>query len=267
MKKEKSSPILYREIKPAESLCDYIFCYWQFEYFPDDQSQVLDHSIFPDGCTSFVFIKNPNLPSVHIRFTGPRTGLFRLQISPNSIYIGLRFLPQAFEPLFGLSPQEIRGKTIPAYPYFQSFNCSNIIQNISRGFSNFSQLDQLFQQYITQKQPVVDQPISQAIQLALNKKGQIKVTDLAAVAHLSIRQFQRRFKYVTGLTPKEFLKIRRLRSSAKKLLLEGEDYQEVLLQGGYFDQAHFIHDFSMVAGTNPTLFGRYISQIKHIDVG
>lgn len=262
MKNNDKHPILYREIEPAEYLKEYISCYWQFEYFPDSP-QVLDHSVLPDGCTSLVFILEAKQALPYLGFSGPRIDLFKTKVSPGSLYIGVRFLPQAFQALFGLSPKEIKGQNVPAYEYLEGFDHAMISKVLIRGFNKFDLLDRLFRQYISIKKPRLDIPISKAIQLALSREGLVKVVELAAVAHLSVRQFQRRFKFVTGLRPKEFLKIRRLRSSAIKLLLEEADYQDVLLQSGYFDQAHFIHDFSLVAGTNPTLFGKYISKIKH----
>lgn len=256
-------PIYYREVMPALALKPFIYSYWQFEYFPENHSRPLDHSVLPDGCASIVFIKGPTFPAPFQVFSGPRTELFQTQVAPNSIFIGARFLPSAFEPLFGFSPQTIRDQNVPAGPYLYHLKQEFVLPKLEKGFAAFHLLDALFESFINRQNPQIDKKIDQAVQLALKTEGQIKVKALAEAVHLSIRQFQRRFKFVTGLTPKAFLKIRRLRSSAIKILLEQKDYQDVLYQSGYFDQAHFLHDFSMIAGTNPTQFRAYISKIEH----
>ena len=263
MEKKEHAPILYREIKPISDLTRVVACYWQFEYFPEDQKQILNHSVLPDGCASLVFILSPSIPQPILVLTGPSTELFKTQVEPNSVFIGIRFLPTAFEPIFKVSPTTIRGQNLPAFPYLNQLDLSAIFPKLQKGFSAFDLLNQVLKQYFLDHPLVIDTAIDKAISLALSHEGNIKVKAMAEAVHLSIRQFQRRFKYVTGLTPKEFLKIRRLRSSAIQLLLEQKDYQDVLFQSGYFDQAHFIHDFSMVAGTNPTLFGEYIAKIEH----
>lgn len=263
MKDSVFPPIVYKEIQPHAHLRPLVSCYWQFEYFPKETSKPLDHSVLPDGCTSLVFIKVPSIPQPLLVFTGPRTDLFKTRVDPNSVFIGIRFQPAAFEPIFGLSPQNIRGQTVPAFPYLKNLDTRSVFSHLERGFSKFDLLDQLLQHFLSQHPPAIDQQIDQAIKTALANEGKIQVNTLAETVHLSIRQFQRRFKKATGLTPKEFLKIRRLRSSAIQLLLEQKDYQDVLFQSGYFDQAHFNHDFATIAGTNPTLFGTYIAKIEH----
>ena len=74
--------------------------------------------------------------------------------------------------------------------------------------------------------------------------GDIKIKNLARAINLSERQLQRRFKKAVGLRPKEFAKIRKIRAAVIQLLLQKKDYQDVIYNTGYYDQAHFIHDFS-----------------------
>jgi len=70
-----------------------------------------------------------------------------------------------------------------------------------------------------------------------------------------------------GLTPKLFSRIRRF----QKVLAGVEDASEVdwarvALSCGYFDQAHFIHDFRAFAGVNPSTYLRYRTHRNHVAV-
>ena len=71
---------------------------------------------------------------------------------------------------------------------------------------------------------------------------------------------QRRFKEETGLTIKEFIRIRRIRSSLIQLMLKGEDYQDVIYESGYFDQAHFIREFKLFLKETPSNYKKTLKE-------
>ena len=56
-----------------------------------------------------------------------------------------------------------------------------------------------------------------------------------------------------GMTPKRYCRVRRFQR-ALALANRGRqvDWNRVALDCGYFDQAHFIHDFRSFAGLTPT---------------
>jgi AraC-like DNA-binding protein len=81
-------------------------------------------------------------------------------------------------------------------------------------------------------------------------------TTIAAVTEaigLSAKRFIERFKIEVGLTPKRYCRVRRFQR-ALALANQGRpvDWTRVALDCGYFDQAHFIHDFRSFAGLTPT---------------
>lgn len=74
---------------------------------------------------------------------------------------------------------------------------------------------------------------------------------------LSSRRFIQVFAAEVGLTPKVFCRVRRFqRVLARIERAEEIDWAEVALASGYYDQAHFIHDFRAFAGVNPTAYVR-----------
>jgi len=82
------------------------------------------------------------------------------------------------------------------------------------------------------------------------------VSSMAAVTNavgLSPKRFIERFKSDVGLTPKRYCRILRFQR-AVSLAHRGKcvDWSRVALDCGYFDQAHFIHDFRAFAGLTPS---------------
>lgn len=83
-----------------------------------------------------------------------------------------------------------------------------------------------------------------------------QMTSIAAVTAaigLSTKRFIERFKVEVGVTPKRYCRIRRFqRAVARAHRGRQVDWTEVALDCGYFDQAHFIHEFRSFAGLTPT---------------
>jgi AraC-like DNA-binding protein len=72
---------------------------------------------------------------------------------------------------------------------------------------------------------------------------------------LSAKRFIERFKIEVGLTPKRYCRVRRFQKAVTLANRGcGVDWPCVALDCGYFDQAHFIHDFRSFAGLTPTAY-------------
>ena len=75
---------------------------------------------------------------------------------------------------------------------------------------------------------------------------------------LSDRRFIQLFSQQVGLTPKLFCRVQRfqqvLRNITSLAANSGIDWPQIALTCGYFDQAHFIHDFRAFSGINPTTY-------------
>jgi AraC-like DNA-binding protein len=84
------------------------------------------------------------------------------------------------------------------------------------------------------------------------------MTTMAAVSEqigLSPKRFIQVFRDETGFTPKVFCRIRRFHRALDRM--EGHksvEWANVALDCGYFDQAHFIHDFRAFSGINPSTY-------------
>lgn len=72
---------------------------------------------------------------------------------------------------------------------------------------------------------------------------------------LSPRRLIDRFSAQVGLTPKRFARVRRFQRVVQ-ILARGDapPWAELALACGYYDQAHFIHDFKEFSGLHPTAY-------------
>lgn len=83
-------------------------------------------------------------------------------------------------------------------------------------------------------------------------------TSIAAVTHesgLSAKRFIQVFRDEVGLTPKVFCRVRRFQQALGQIQQRGKvDWAGVAVDAGYFDQAHFIHDFRAFSGISPSAY-------------
>lgn len=98
-----------------------------------------------------------------------------------------------------------------------------------------------------------DHLVREAIEQIKLMKGDIKIKDLLTRLPISRDPFEKRFRKITGTSPKHFAAIIRLKN-----LIENYKDNSTLTQAaysaGYFDQAHFIKDFRAFTGQTPLEF-------------
>lgn len=82
---------------------------------------------------------------------------------------------------------------------------------------------------------------------------------------LSPRRLIDAFTAQVGTTPKRFARVRRFQRILKTLsAAHPPAWAELALQCGYFDQAHFIHEFRAFSGLHPTAYARAPSGHNHV---
>lgn len=96
-------------------------------------------------------------------------------------------------------------------------------------------------------EPAVDR----ALHLIEARRGRIRVDALAAEIGVSGRHLVRQFQRAVGVGPKEFGRLSRFRHALQLMTAGTAPLTEVAQECGFFDQAHFNHDFRELAGMSP----------------
>lgn len=99
----------------------------------------------------------------------------------------------------------------------------------------------------------IDARVTRAVDLIEGAPGRRSVAEIAGGVGLTRRQLERLFREQVGLTPKRFIRIRRLARALSALDLEpaGRRGTMAAQAGGYADQAHFVRDCREIAGYTP----------------
>jgi len=102
--------------------------------------------------------------------------------------------------------------------------------------------------------PAIDW-LDESLQQIFMTGGNIIQKELIEKSAISARHFRRKFKEVIGVSPKYFCKIVQL-NAVFELLKSSDDTKllHLALDCGYYDQAHFMHDFKKLIGDSPRNF-------------
>jgi len=94
--------------------------------------------------------------------------------------------------------------------------------------------------------------IEQGLSQLYRRATELTVDALATQAGLGRRQLERRWRAFSGQTPNDMRCLSRFQHTVRQLMLNpSADTTDVALANGYYDQAHFIHDFRARVGSSP----------------
>jgi AraC-like DNA-binding protein len=85
--------------------------------------------------------------------------------------------------------------------------------------------------------------------------GAVAIADLSVAAGVSSTHLARRFKELVGVTPKRLARTQRFTATVFSIdPNEPVDWADLAGRAGYFDQAHFGHEFREFTGLTPTRY-------------
>ncbi|MDH7460348.1 helix-turn-helix domain-containing protein [Chitinophagaceae bacterium 26-R-25] len=95
--------------------------------------------------------------------------------------------------------------------------------------------------------------LNEAVKRIQFAKGAIKIKDVIRDLPVSVDAFEKKFRHMVGVGPKQFAGIVRLRSIIDNYSPDSS-LTSAAYEGGYFDQSHFIKDFKAFTGQSPKDF-------------
>jgi AraC-like DNA-binding protein len=248
--------MFYEEYPPGDGLRQYIASYWKFVAPPGDYPPI-QHTAPPDGCVSLLLYTNP---IYHLRqsiLLGPSIGVVQSTLLPGSVYVGARFMPGAFSCFFDYPSESLRDRHILLG---NEAHFSDIFDRLDADFENLDSIGKVLLQF---KNGEPDVEVGKAVRLLVESEGNLRIAEIIRQAFIGERQLQRRFRQEVGLSMKEFARVRRMRAAMVRLVLHRQTTLDASLNSGYYDQAHFLHDFQSFARMKPSELENYLRQIEH----
>ena len=240
----------YTEVVPETRLEPFIYCYWQLKSEFRLPAPFF-YRVIPDGCVDIFFNVND---AQDCRIMGFSTIPIEFMLPYSFHYAGIRFLPGAFPLLFDLDVSSLTDRdegldiVIPM--------AAKQLRDLVEGQTNLAKIKILLDQYFLKKvaaaDGIMDKRLYNAIMIILREHGALNLKSEIDIG-ISSRQLRRLFEFYVGTSPKMFSKVIRFQYFFQLLpSAEGQGYNKIFLDAGYYDQPHFNKDFKKFFGLTPT---------------
>ncbi|MCC5907777.1 MAG: AraC family transcriptional regulator [Balneolaceae bacterium] len=256
----------YITIPPGPKLEEYVRFFWilesgelqtpyVFRTMADNCTELLFHykgtfrEIKPDGSREESFLSGIHSQSaIYRRFTTDHSfGIF-----------GVYLYPFAAPVLLNASPAELTGE-MPGIHSVLGRRGRMLEEQMLLARNNHERLRIItdFLESRIEQSTGEEHPARRAVRYVIQSKKMQPVSKLAGMFHLSERQFTRKFREYSGMSPKLCMRITRFEEVCSRYgQTECTNLAKLALESGYYDQSHFIRDFKEFSGYEP---GEYFS--------
>lgn len=235
-------------IPPAADVGGLVERHWlvSWDLPPGELSSV---TLLPHPCVNLVYDGRLAVAGVgRERFTYPLTG--RGQV------FGVKFRPGGFAPFFGGEVGEITGRHLPAEQVWPAADVTRLEHELAAAGDPTAQVEAV-EEFLRRHWPEPDPTVELVGRIAralLRDRSVTRVEDVSRRYAMSPRALQRLFRRYVGVPPKWVLQRYRLHEAAARLAEQVGGAAEVAADLGYFDQSHFIRDFTAAVGLTPAQY-------------
>lgn len=254
----------YRTYIPRPPLSDFVDLFWSHEGYNPPPAQ---ERVVPTGTMQLIVnLREGGLRVYdrqdHRRFqslggsmiSGAHSRFVVIDTASQASTVGVHFKAGGAHPFLGVSAGELRDADAPLDALWgtKAAELRDRLLEAATPESRFQVLERALLAQVAR--PLEHHPaVAFALEEFQSAPRTKAVKEVSERTGLSQRRFIQLFSEEVGLTPKLFCRIRRFQEVIR-LIGSGPrtEWAEVALRCGYFDQAHFVHDFRAFSGTTPT---------------
>lgn len=256
------TPYRYAEGQPSTAVARLVLSYWSFQAdapMPDEP-----YTVFPDGCASIACVRTPRGPAF-VALVGPRVTHFRPPFSAGTRIWGIRLWPDAIGLALGVPARSIRNRfgSVPRGAGKVFMSLPGVIPDGDDPDEVFAVLDAWLADALGGA-PEPDPRVRSAIRSIVRRRGEGSMDAVARDAAIGLRHLQRLFPEATGLTMREFARVRRLREAlAMRLSPSAPGWSEIAAGTGFVDHSHLTREFVALAGVAPSVAAHQLRTTSH----
>ncbi len=236
--------------RPGPHLSPFVRNYWTLQAADGREVGRRQH-VTPDGCIDIIFTRRSPTEAFTAFVVGAMTRPIFEQLAPRAEYLGIRLAPGGFGHFFRTPAGELTDRIAPLECLSSSCHLVEAVANAPDNRTRLQAIEEGLGRWLGSAEP---EPIlATALDTVLASGGMVSVARLARHAGRSPRHLQRVFREQVGVGPKMFCRIVRFKVALHALRHRPrQDLLQVALEAGYYDQAHFIHDFERFYGSSPS---------------
>ncbi|MEO5858054.1 MAG: AraC family transcriptional regulator [Pyrinomonadaceae bacterium] len=253
----------YRELEAPQYLRNLVLSFWEFavpETVPPFQQE-----IFPDGCVSVICVRNQRAGVHVVGLSGLHLQTVSKPMTPGDSVWGMRISPAALLSVLGEDPKKMIDTS-----FFGADANPALLAGLAEEMAAVIDLEEAVSVFESRIRDIAagphaaDQLVAAAVRIIEENRGEIRVGELSRQLGLSTRQFQRRFKQSAGLSPKQYIRARRIRAAAIDIIRDSApNWAERAASLGFADQSHLSREVVSLTNRSPNSFAENVSKIEH----
>jgi methylphosphotriester-DNA--protein-cysteine methyltransferase len=254
--------VRYHTLPPPPALKDVVRFYWVFEIDGIGAEPYVYRSM-ADGCAELVF----HCRGAFSEVTREDGGIYepavlhaqsamhrRFQVQEDFQIFGAYLYPFALPRLFGMSAAALSNE-MPDLIALWGKEGRVLVERMLCAQDHgcrAAMLSQFLLERLARRQ-IEKSRVHGAIQALIHRDGRMMLDELAGQMGTGMRQMERQFREHAGFTAKKLSRILRFQSTLKHFPARPmQSLTDIALDHGYYDQAHFIHDFKAFSGYAPS---------------
>ena len=184
---------------------------------------------------------------------GPQDQAVTLDMGSRHLAVGIAFQPSGLHRLLNIPIAEIFEQDLDTRLLLGN-EIAEITEKLKEA-EDWEHMKDITEFYLLKKLSGLKEvlPVDKAMAELVNSSGNITMEELASLACLSLRQFERKCMERLGMPPKQYARLVRFcKAYQLKEMYPHKTWTEIAHNTGYYDQMHFIRDFKRFAGITPS---------------
>ena len=261
------SRLTLRRFAPSEALRPYVQCVWLAKGRGGGEPADVE-LLHPDGAAGLLFNFGGALERDGERVgggcwvEGPKQRTARLAVGETLDLLGVHLLPGVAFPFVGEALSVLASGELTPGDALRRLELEALHEQLHET-SRLAGRIALLEGYLLERLRRHEAPEVPALMASLGwlqrRHGQGSIAELVTELPFGQRRLERLFQHHLGLSPKRYARL--LRVARSRALIKGgrerTPLTDIAQEAGYFDQAHFIHDFTAVTGLTPGGYRQY----------
>jgi AraC-like DNA-binding protein len=243
--------------EPAEDLRYFVRRYWVTEWDLRGQDP------YPQ-----IMLAHPNINMVieprRTRVYGISKSTYSHWLHGEGRVLGVKFRLGAFYPFWNQPLSKLANQSMDSRDVFgaEAMRLEGEVLSESDELKKVAILESFLRERLPEKDGNIEL-LNGIVDIVSKEREIVRVDDMVYRFGLNIRSLQRLFSRYVGVSPKWVIRRYRMHEAATRIERgEANDWKELSLELGYYDQAHFNRDFKNMIGRTPEEYAKAVHKAR-----
>lgn len=176
-----------------------------------------------------------------------------IQYEPGALNLLIQFRPAALAAFIKTPVHVLFNESIALDPVFKQDRIAWLEDQLYVNLDIFTCISATEKFLLDHLHATQDELVLKAIVHIQREKGMISIKELADTLYISHDALEKRFRKAAGTSPKQFASLTRLNAVIQQPAAK-QDFTDMALRAGFYDQAHFNSAFKQFTGLTPRAY-------------